>query len=249
MRNCCNRRKRHGTPWRAALAKRSGRWRASSRKEMRCWRAATPSSKPSAPKWASSRRNWPSSAAPKIKTRVCCAKKSDKKPSYCTSRNRRSRKSRNVSAVKFAPLRVSSVKKPIYWIRRDSEIDTFMAKVSALTQERAEFASDRDKSERLVQEELREKNVLLQAKESSIGEMEGQLTAKVQSLEHQLAEKQKLLESSGAELGELRSQIYCADREDRRSGGGQVPRRSSTPGRAQSSRRRRVSEPETQCIL
>ncbi len=93
-------------------------------------------------------------------------------------------------------------------VSRDSEIDTFLAKVSALTQERAELASERDKSERLVQEELREKNVLLQAKESSIGEIEGQLTAKVQSLEHQLAQKQKLLESSGAELGELRSQIY-----------------------------------------
>jgi hypothetical protein len=60
----------------------------------------------------------------------------------------------------------------------------------------------------LVQEELREKNVLLQAKESSIGEIEGQLTAKVQSLEHQLVQKQKLLESSGAEVGELRSQIH-----------------------------------------
>ncbi|MEA2659908.1 MAG: hypothetical protein QOF64_2507 [Candidatus Binatota bacterium] len=93
-------------------------------------------------------------------------------------------------------------------VSRDSEIDTFLAKVSALTQERAELASERDKSERLVQEELREKNVLLQAKESSIGEIEGQLTAKVESLEHQLAQKQKLLESSGAELGELRSQIY-----------------------------------------
>ena len=91
---------------------------------------------------------------------------------------------------------------------RDSEIDTLMAKVSALTQERAGLASERDKSERLVQEELREKNALLQAKESSIGEIEGQWTAKVQSLEHQLAEKQKLSESSGAELGELRSQIY-----------------------------------------
>ena len=83
-----------------------------------------------------------------------------------------------------------------------------MAKISALTQERAATASERDKSERLVQEELREKDVLLQAKESSIGEIEEQLTAKVDLLEHQLAEKHRLLESSGAELGELRSQIY-----------------------------------------
>lgn len=92
-------------------------------------------------------------------------------------------------------------------VSRDAEIDTFLAKVNTLTQERAELASERDKSERLVQEELREKNALLQAKESSIDEIEGQLTAKVQALEHQLAQKQKLLESSGADLGELRSQI------------------------------------------
>ena len=91
---------------------------------------------------------------------------------------------------------------------RDSEIDTLAGQSKRATQERAETASERDKSERLVQEELREKNVLLQAKESSIGEIEEQLTAKVEVLEHQLAEKQRLLESSGAELGELRSQIY-----------------------------------------
>lgn len=91
---------------------------------------------------------------------------------------------------------------------RDSEIDGLMAKVSALAQERAALVSERDKSDRLIQDELREKTALLQAKESSMGEVEEQLTAKVQSLEHQLAERQKLLESSGAELGELRSQIY-----------------------------------------
>ncbi|HVO91976.1 MAG TPA: hypothetical protein VMT22_04000 [Terriglobales bacterium] len=91
---------------------------------------------------------------------------------------------------------------------RDAEIDALMTKISALTQERAELASERDKSDRLLQDELREKSALLQAKESSIGEVEEQLTAKIQSLEHQIAEKQQLLESSGAELSELRSQIY-----------------------------------------
>jgi chromosome segregation ATPase len=91
---------------------------------------------------------------------------------------------------------------------RDSEIDTLMAKVSELTQERAELATEREKAERLAREELREKSALLQAKESSIGEVEEQLNAKIQSLERQLMEKHKLLESSGTELGELRSQVY-----------------------------------------
>jgi len=91
---------------------------------------------------------------------------------------------------------------------RDSEIGALMAKMSELTQERAALAAEREKSDRVVQEELREKSALLQAKESSIGEVEEQMSAKIQSLERQLMEKQKLLESSGTELGELRSQVY-----------------------------------------
>lgn len=91
---------------------------------------------------------------------------------------------------------------------RDSEIDALMAKVSELTQERAELATERDKSDRLMQDELREKSALLQAKESSIGEVAEQMSAKIQSLERQLREKQNILESSGTELGELRSQVY-----------------------------------------
>jgi archaellum component FlaC len=64
---------------------------------------------------------------------------------------------------------------------RDSEIDALMAKVSQLTQERAELAAEREKSDRLVQEELREKAALLQAKESTVGEVEEQLTARIES--------------------------------------------------------------------
>ena len=83
---------------------------------------------------------------------------------------------------------------------RDSAIASFMTQVSALTEERADMISAREKSERLAQEELRDKTLLLQSKESSISEIEKQLTGQVHLLEHQLAEKQKLVESNGAEL-------------------------------------------------
>ncbi|HMA80408.1 MAG TPA: hypothetical protein VKR81_05940, partial [Candidatus Binatia bacterium] len=59
----------------------------------------------------------------------------------------------------------------------------------------------------LLQEELREKSVLLQSKDSSIDELEARFSGRMDSLERQVAEKQRLLEASGTELGELRAQM------------------------------------------
>jgi hypothetical protein len=89
----------------------------------------------------------------------------------------------------------------------DTELASLMAKVSELTRERAELALERENSDRLIREKLREKAALLQAKESSISEMEERMSAKIHWLEQQLTEKQQLLESSRGELAELRSQI------------------------------------------
>src|SRR6266498_2277611 len=50
---------------------------------------------------------------------------------------------------------------------RDRELDSLMGKVSELIQERADLASEREKSDRLLQEALREKAALLHTKESS----------------------------------------------------------------------------------
>jgi chromosome segregation ATPase len=90
---------------------------------------------------------------------------------------------------------------------RDSELHALMGKVGELTQKLGEVSAERERSDLLLQEELREKSVLLQSKDSSIGELEERLTARIEALERQVAEKQKLLEASGAEMSEMRSQM------------------------------------------
>ena len=90
---------------------------------------------------------------------------------------------------------------------RDTELDALMAKVSELTQQLSELGAERERSDRLMQEGLREKTALLQSKETSMGELEERLKGRVESLDRQLVEKQKLLEARGVELSELREQM------------------------------------------
>jgi chromosome segregation ATPase len=92
-------------------------------------------------------------------------------------------------------------------IARDTELDALMAKVSELTQKVSELGAERERSDRLIQEELREKTAMLQSKESSIAELEERLKGRVDSLERQVADKQKLLEASGVDLSDLRAQV------------------------------------------
>jgi chromosome segregation ATPase len=83
-----------------------------------------------------------------------------------------------------------------------------MAKVSELTQQLSELGAERERSDRLLQEGLREKTALLQSKETSMSELEERLKGRVESLDRQLAEKQKLLDARAAELSELREQMH-----------------------------------------
>ena len=90
---------------------------------------------------------------------------------------------------------------------RDSELDALMIKVTDLTEKLAEVEAERERSDRLLQEQLREQTTLLESRASSIGELENQLRSRVETLERQVAEKHRLLEASGAELGELQAQL------------------------------------------
>jgi hypothetical protein len=97
---------------------------------------------------------------------------------------------------------------------RDREVNSLMARVSELTQERADLASEREKSDRLVKEALREKAALLHANESSTREVE-EMRAKIHWFEHELADKQELVENSGAAVAELRRQIHVLTKRSR----------------------------------
>jgi chromosome segregation ATPase len=90
---------------------------------------------------------------------------------------------------------------------RDAELDALMAKVSDLTQKLNESGAERERRDRLLQEELRETSAQLQSKESSLDELEERFGGRIDALERQVAEKQRLLESSGADLGDLRAQM------------------------------------------
>jgi hypothetical protein len=97
---------------------------------------------------------------------------------------------------------------------RDRELNSLMAKVSELIQERADLAAEREKSDRLLQEALREKAALLHANESSTREVE-EMRAKIRSFERELAEKQELVENSGTAVAELRRQIHVLTKRSR----------------------------------
>ena len=90
---------------------------------------------------------------------------------------------------------------------RDAEFDALMSKVNELSHKLSATEVERERTERLAQEELREKATLLQSKEDSMGELEERFGGRVDSLERQIGEKQKLLEASGLELNELRAQM------------------------------------------
>jgi chromosome segregation ATPase len=108
---------------------------------------------------------------------------------------------------KLRPLENQVSQKQELLAARDTELDALMAKVSELTQKLSELGAERERSDRLLQEGLREKTALLQSKETSIAELEERLKGRVGSLERQLTERQKLLEARGVELSELRTQM------------------------------------------
>jgi hypothetical protein len=97
---------------------------------------------------------------------------------------------------------------------RDRELNSLMGKVRELTQERADLASECEKSDGLIKEALREKAALLRANESSTRDVK-EMTAKIQWCERELAQKQELLENSGTAVAELRRQIHVLTKRSR----------------------------------
>ena len=90
---------------------------------------------------------------------------------------------------------------------RDTELDALMSKVGELTQKLSEAGAERERSGRLIQEELREKTALLQSSEASLAELEERFTGRIESLERQVVDKHQLLEASGMELTDLRAEM------------------------------------------
>ncbi|MGH7886219.1 MAG: hypothetical protein ACREPG_00010, partial [Candidatus Binatia bacterium] len=79
--------------------------------------------------------------------------------------------------------------------------------VSSLAGQVAELESARARSERQLQEELREKDSLLETKNADLGDLEERLNSRLKTMERQLNDKQKLLEATSVDMGDMRAQM------------------------------------------
>jgi chromosome segregation ATPase len=87
---------------------------------------------------------------------------------------------------------------------RDGQLEALRSEVTALTERMAEMESANKQVQGLLQEEVRRKEEVLQAKDFAIKELEEGLNAKVHAVESHLREKEELLKSRDGQLEALR---------------------------------------------
>src|SRR5262250_3409942 len=90
---------------------------------------------------------------------------------------------------------------------RDGQLEALRSEVTVLTERMAEIESVNKQAEGLLQEEVRRKEEVLQAKDVAIRELEEGLNAKVHAVESHLREKEELLKSRDGQLEALRSEV------------------------------------------
>src|SRR5215813_457774 len=90
---------------------------------------------------------------------------------------------------------------------RDGQLEALRSEVTVLTERMAEMESVNKQAEGLLQEEVRRKEEVLQAKDFAIKELEEGLNAKVHAVESHLREKAELLKSRDGQLQALRSEV------------------------------------------
>src|SRR5215813_9135395 len=90
---------------------------------------------------------------------------------------------------------------------RDGQLEALRSEVTVLTERMAEIESVNKQAEGLLQEEVRRKEEVLQAKDVAIKELEEGLNAKVHAVESHLSEKEELLKSRDGQLQALRSEV------------------------------------------
>src|SRR5215469_14262905 len=90
---------------------------------------------------------------------------------------------------------------------RDGQLEALRSEVTVLTERMAEMESVNKQAEGLLQEEVRRKEEVLQAKDVAIRELEEGLNAKVYAVESHLREKEELLKSRDGQIQALRSEV------------------------------------------
>ncbi|HUK40902.1 MAG TPA: hypothetical protein VLX11_07660 [Candidatus Acidoferrales bacterium] len=91
--------------------------------------------------------------------------------------------------------------------KRAAEIDALRADLERLTGQLTDIASAKDQSENTLQENLKEKDSALQAKDAALKELEGELAAKIRTLETQLREGEERLVRQSGDLEALQAEM------------------------------------------
>jgi chromosome segregation ATPase len=89
---------------------------------------------------------------------------------------------------------------------RNGELKTARSKVNTMRERLAALGSAKKQTENVLQQQLKKKTELLQAKDAAMKELQESLSTRVHALEGQLKETEKLLEDRDAELEALGSE-------------------------------------------
>src|SRR4029077_9560902 len=87
------------------------------------------------------------------------------------------------------------------------DLKSLMSRVNALSGDLAELGTSKDSALRSLQEELKQKSELLDAKESAMATLDERLHGKARTLESQLRQKQELLAARDTELDALMTKV------------------------------------------
>jgi chromosome segregation ATPase len=90
---------------------------------------------------------------------------------------------------------------------RERQIEELRLEVSALTGRIADIESARERAERLLQDEIKTKVEMLQARDSATSQLKENLTAKVQGLASQLSDHERLLKDRDRSVEELTLEV------------------------------------------
>src|SRR4249920_1743778 len=89
---------------------------------------------------------------------------------------------------------------------RSRELKAAKSKVNTLRERLTALGTTKKQTESVLQQQLKKKTELLQAKDAAMTELQESLSTRVNALEGQLKEKEKLLADRDAELEVLRSE-------------------------------------------
>lgn len=91
---------------------------------------------------------------------------------------------------------------------RDSQLEELRLQVSMLSERLTETESAKARAESLLQDEIKKREEMLQARDSATWQLKEKLSATVQTLGSEVTEQEELLRARSEQLEELRAEVY-----------------------------------------